>query len=323
MNFIHSSRFSGLIPPLSMSLELSLELPEEIVEHEVNLICKQYRIAPEEAKNFLEQNFQRRLDILKKILAKYPEEDITRLSVYKTMIKNVRKQVYYHLRQYQGEMEKIECLRKQLEQLIRSSEDPRQIKHVINQLLSTHVSTKERANDYQTFYQRVFELIEPPRTILDIGCGIHPLSYPFEQLEYCPEVYVAIDRNPEVIETLTIFALYVKPTHLIPICADIAEANWTTYLEGGIDTFNVAFMLKLIPVVSRQQRHLLPKLAGVPARQILITAAAEAMTRKNNIRRREERVLHKFIEMTDKKIIATFQLSNEFGYLIGETGDLV
>jgi 16S rRNA (guanine(1405)-N(7))-methyltransferase len=227
------------------------------------------------------------------------------------------------LRQYQADKQKIEDLKKQLEQLIQNTfrtPDSPQIKHIINELLLTHISTKERINDYQAFYQEVFALIAPPRTILDIGCGIHPLSYPFEQPEYRPEVYVAIDNQPEVIETLTIFAPYIAPTHLIPVCVDIAEVNWMSYLEREIDTFDVAFILKLIPVISRQQRNLLSKLANVPARQMIITATTEAMTRKENIRKREERVLCDFIEMTDKKIMATFQIGNEFGYVIGETG---
>jgi len=300
--------------------DLIFKLPKELVERETKAICKRYRIDPEEAENILQQHFQRRSDILKKILAKYPDEDITRLSAYKTIIKNVRKHIYYHLRQYQADQQKIEDLRKQLEQLIQNkfrTPDSHQIKHVVNELLLTHISTKERVHDYQAFYQEIFALIDPPRTILDIGCGIHPLSYPFEQSEYRPEVYVAVDNHPEVIETLTIFAPYAEPTRLIPVCADIAEASWTAYPEREIDIFDVAFMLKLIPVISRQRKNLLTKLAEVPSRQIVITATTEAMTRKENIRKREERVLFEFIEMTDKKIVATFQIGNEFGYLIG------
>ena len=60
-----------------------LKLPKELVEREVKAICKRYRIAPEEAENILQQHFQRRPDILKKILAKYPNEDITRLTIIK------------------------------------------------------------------------------------------------------------------------------------------------------------------------------------------------------------------------------------------------
>lgn len=299
-----------------------LELPKELVEREVKAICKRYRINPEEAKNILEQHFQQRPDILKKILARYPDEDITRLSAYKTIIKNVRKHIYYHLRQYQADKQKIEDLRKQLEQLMQNTfrtPDSHQIKHVVNELLSTHMSTKERVHNYQAFYQEIFARIDPPQTILDIGCGIHPLSYPFEQSEYRPEVYVAVDNHPEIIETLTIFAPYAEPTRLIPVCADIAEASWTAYLESELDIFDVAFMLKLIPVISRQRKNLLTKLAEVPARQMVITAATEAMTRKENIRKREERVLFEFIETTEKKIVATFQIGNEFGYVIGET----
>ena len=297
---------------------MSLKLPEELVEREIEAICQRYQIDPEHATTLFEQYVQRQPEILKKILAKYPHEDLTRLRSYKTLIKHVRKHIYYHLRQYQADKQKIVYLRNELAQLIRSSQDTRQIERVIQALLFTHRSTKERVNEYQTFYQKIFELIAPPRTILDLGCGIHPLSYPFDHPEYRPEVYVAIDHQPEVIETLTVFAASVNPTRLIPLCADIAEANWRSYLEGEMDEFEVAFMLKLIPVISRQRKHLLPKLAEVPAHQMVITAAIESMTRKENIRRKEEHSLHEFIAMTGRKVLATFQISNEFGYLLGE-----
>ena len=84
--------------------------------------------------------------------------------------------------------------------------------------------------------------------------------------------------------------------------------------------FDLAFMLKLIPVIARQQRHLLTTLTAVPARRMLITATTEAMTRKQNIRKREERFLREFIELTGRGVQATFQVGSEFGFLLDLPG---
>jgi 16S rRNA (guanine(1405)-N(7))-methyltransferase len=135
------------------------------------------------------------------------------------------------------------------------------------------------------------------------------------ELDDQPVLYVAIDKQPDVIETLRVFASAVKPTRLIPVCADIAEVTWEEYLDD--DTmFELALMLKLIPVIFRQQRHLLTTLTRVPARYVLITATTESMTRKENIQRREDRVLQRFIELSGRAIVTTFQAGNEFGYLL-------
>ncbi|HIJ11874.1 TPA: hypothetical protein HA278_07495, partial [Candidatus Woesearchaeota archaeon] len=45
----------------------------------------------------------------------------------------------------------------------------------MNALLETHSSTKERIAIYQTLYTKIFNITKPT-TILDLGCGINPLS---------------------------------------------------------------------------------------------------------------------------------------------------
>jgi hypothetical protein len=291
-------------------------LPEAVITSELADICQQYKIAPEEARRLFLQQVQRRPDLLKKLAAVSHETDLTRLRAYKDLIKDVRKHIYYHLRQYQPDKTQTEELRQQLTNAI-SAKDNETIQQVIQQLLQTHVSTKERAADYPQFYRTLFKLRPAPRRILDIGCGIHPLSYPFTPADIRPDVYFALDSQPDVIDTLAVFAPYVQPSRLIPLHLDIAEADWTALPGTTGEPFDLACLLKLIPVIARQQRSLLPKLAAVPARHILITATTEAMTRNANIRRREDRFLREFIELTGRPIFATFEAGNEFGYLIG------
>ncbi len=294
----------------------ALELPEEILEAEVKAICKRYRIDPESARTLLNRNFANRPELLQKILSRYPDEDVTRLRDYRNVIKAVKKQVYYQLRQYHKDKEKEKRLKKQLANLKVTSANSPQIDQLIEALLATHVSTQERFDHYPAFYQTLFSLIEPPQTILDIGCGLHPLSYPFNQPNYAPKSYTAIDKDPDAIETLTLFAPHAQPTRLTPLCADLTSLTPQDYSEQPGDKFDLAFMLKLIPVVHRHNQQLLEKLSQVPTQTLLITASTEAMTRKQDIKRREERVLRKFIAMSGRNIIAQFNIDTEFGYLL-------
>jgi len=191
----------------------------------------------------------------------------------------------------------------QLKELLKTQASSEQINQAVTELLLTHVSTQERVEYYQAL------------AVIDIGCGLHPLSYPFNNTKK-PISYVAIDKDNTAIEYLKTFSSHKQPEWLMPICADIAQLEWLSYLNAEAKAWDLAFMLKLIPVVHRQNKALLAKLAEVPARQILVTASTEAMTRKENIMRREDKVLREFIRVANKKIRGHFRIANEFGYLL-------
>jgi 16S rRNA (guanine(1405)-N(7))-methyltransferase len=46
-----------------------------------------------------------------------------------------------------------------------------------SKLLRKHPSTKERINYYNEIYNKIFEITGKPKKILDLGCGLNPLSY--------------------------------------------------------------------------------------------------------------------------------------------------
>lgn len=300
--------------------KLQPELPDDILDAEVEKICRHYKIDLPKAKEIIQANFARQPKLLRKISERHLYEDITRFSEYKKVIKDVKKQIYYHLRQYHKDKDQENHLENQMGQLISKSADSDQVNQLVTKLLSCHVSSGERFPFYQSFYNALFSLTEHPRTIIDIGCGFHPLSYPFAREGKSLESYVALDRDKRVIDILTTFAPCVKPTNLIPICADLVSVKWSDFFKQEEYVFDIALMLKLIPVIHRQRREVLSELAKVPALRILVTGSTEAMTRRDNIMRREHKILSEFVKMTGRKIIDYFKIENEFGYLLGELG---
>ncbi|HEY7415593.1 MAG TPA: hypothetical protein VH593_10400, partial [Ktedonobacteraceae bacterium] len=293
-------------------------LPMELLEVEVAATCKQYRIEPEVARKILEGIFSKHPILLQKIAAHYPGKDVTRFGDYKAVIKEARKQVYYHLRQYHRGKEQQTQLKAKLTSLVHASAPPEQVKQVTDELLLTHISTQERFSQYQAFYNGLFAIVPRVQTIIDVGCGIHPLSYPFHREGRKTDLYVAIDKDQQAIDILTTFSRHVLPAQLIPRRANIAQLEQKDYLVNGVDYYDLAFMLKLIPVISRQEKELLLKLIEVPAHKILLMASTTAMTRTDKIAMREDWVLRQFINMTGRPILEHFQIENEFGYLLGE-----
>ena len=292
-------------------------IPDDLLRKEVRGICKRYRIEPEEVRDVLEANFARHPDLIQKIAEQHPEHDVTRLSDYKRVLKETKKQVYYRLRQYQRDRETQEQAHARLAALVAEEAPPSEVEPAVQQLLQTHVSTRERAPVYPAFYRRLFDLVEPPRTVLDLGCGLHPLSYPFHNPETRPEVYVALDRAEKSTNVVATLAPYVHPARLVAVCQDLGQMSWADYTDAGPSTFDLAFLLKLVPVVHRLQPEAVENLMAVPARYLLVTASTEALTRRENIRRREDRILQAFIQQTRRPVIADFEVGTEFGYLLG------
>lgn len=55
--------------------------------------------------------------------------------------------------------------------------------------LETHISTKERLPYYSAIYREIFSITGKPKKILDLGCGLNPLSYRY--LKSTPEYYAS------------------------------------------------------------------------------------------------------------------------------------
>ncbi len=52
-----------------------------------------------------------------------------------------------------------------------------------NKILELHRSTKERLNYYPFIYEKIFAITGKPKSILDLGCGLNPVSFPYMGLK--------------------------------------------------------------------------------------------------------------------------------------------
>lgn len=66
-----------------------------------------------------------------------------------------------------------------LEQL---RKDPHK-KEIINKMLETNRSTKERLEVYNKIYSQIFRITGIPKVIVDLGCGLNPLSVSYMNLK--------------------------------------------------------------------------------------------------------------------------------------------
>lgn len=284
----------------------------EAVEREVAAICARYRADPAQARAALYGAISRQPGLVAAIEAGHALEDVTRLRAYKDAVKAARKAVYYQLRQYRrADESEIAALAARLADLVARGAAHDDIDVARRALLAAHASTRER--DQEAFFQALFSLVDSPASILDLGCGLQPLAFPFEKHT---TRYVAVDRDAPAIHTLEAFAPHVLPARLIPLQRDLASLDWAGLIAFGVERYDLALMLKLVPVVRRQQRDLLPVLAGAPVRRIVITGNVEALARREDIRWREDQALRAFIAMTGRVVVGQIDTPGEFGYVL-------
>ncbi len=64
-----------------------------------------------------------------------------------------------------------------------------------SELLKTHRSTKERHEIYPELYSELFRITGKPHRLLDLGCGLNPLSFPWMHLSDIE--YTAVELSKE------------------------------------------------------------------------------------------------------------------------------
>ena len=139
---------------------------------------------------------------------------------------------------------------------------------ILDKLLASHQSTKERKEHYKEVYEQIF--LFPPTHILDLGCGLNPLAY--DWLPGQPS-YTACDLAPKDMGLLNTF-FAGKGIDGEAFALDLLNPEARQRLqELAADT---ALLFKLIDTLETQERnvskHIIKRLLANPhIKQIIIS----------------------------------------------------
>ena len=306
--------------PVSESPWLSDQRLRGLMREIVDRTVKQYRIAPEDAERIIGESLTSNA-ALKKVVAQSPSPDqLKRSRAFKRAVSEAKRQVYYQLRSYQPSIASDADPRAVLDSLL----DPRahdgandECERARRLVLERHASTRERSPAASEFYEQLFRRLDPPRLVLDVGCGVHPLMFPFdhpgaERIEQ----YVALEKSPDDVAVVEAYARRFRSDTMLPLAWDLGD-GWSGVVERtGCAEFDLALLMKLAPVIHRQQRELLPVLAAAPARTWLVTGSRISMTKRVSIERRERRVLREFVKMAGREVRDEFVVGEEFAWIV-------
>lgn len=114
---------------------------------------------------------------------------------FKTIVKEIRKK----LREIYGVFIKKDFSKREklLEELNKDNED-----EILTKIMELHQSTKERLPYYREIYEEIFKITGKPKRIIDLACGINPLSYPWMNTD---AEYFASDISEKDMEFLNSF----------------------------------------------------------------------------------------------------------------------
>lgn len=264
-----------------------MDLIQNLISEQTKKICKTYKIEPQNVQKRLQQDIQSNQELSDLINKAKNLKQIYKTKVFKDFIKKIKKEIYYDLRTYQKDFDKK------------------------GTLTDTHISTKERSPHLKNLFEQIHEHLKNSETILDIGGGLFPASFPFENYPNLKH-YIWLDKDVKSYQKLK------KQKYInVRLFNDrIGEKDWHEYLPEGQMQFDFVFMLKLIPVVARQENKLLDELGKTPFKLALITGSKEAMVKKIDIEKREDAVIKDFIEKSGWNVLKKVDIPNEFGYIV-------
>jgi 16S rRNA (guanine(1405)-N(7))-methyltransferase len=179
-----------------------------------------------------------------------------------------------------------------------------------NQILATNRSTQERLPHYATIYNQIFARTGKPNSILDLGCGLNPVSYPLMRIENVR--YRCFDIDQEDVEFLND---YFHLIHLDGKASVLDLRRPESWKE--LPAADVALLFNLLdPLEHGKKGHKLAELLiiHIPARFLVISFSTQTISGKGMnypqrgwIERMLTRIQYSFI---------MFETTNELFYII-------
>lgn len=266
-------------------------------------------------KNYVSKLVSKELQKNKKLLLlfeKTPPMMLLKKAEYEKLKKTIRAQLRKSVGMFVNTKHFHQQRKKLLEELAKT---PNSL-NIHEQLLSLHQSTKERLPDYPTLYKKIFAITGKPEKIIDLGCGINPVSYPFMGFEKIE--YNAYDINAEDIEVVKTY-FEIKKIKGKAEVLDISEAG--PALLSKLPKSDVCFLFKVLESLESKDHKLSEILiTTIPAKWIAASFPLEKLSGKQ-MGVKQRKWIEKMLERLGWRY-TKFKTSNEVFYLINLMPDI-
>lgn len=187
-----------------------------------------------------------------------------------------------------------------------------------SKILSTNISAKERRGLYPSIYREIFAITGSPKSILDIGSGINPVSFPFMGLSGIK--YTALELSEKDCDFLVqYFTLMERFVDAKAEPVDLVEIKKNPDLLKRFKA-DIAFIFKVIEPLELNKSHKIGEqmIEAVKANWIVVSFATKTISGKpmNHPRRG-------WFEMMLKRLGHEYRIiekENEIFYVIRKDG---
>jgi 16S rRNA (guanine(1405)-N(7))-methyltransferase len=174
---------------------------------------------------------------------------------------------------------------------------------VLREIMSHHASTRERLPQLDRFYTTVFAGVGPVQSVLDLACGLNPLSIPWMPL--APgAVYHAVDIFADMMDFVCA---------VLPVLGASGKAEARDVLHDcPTEPVDVALLLKAIPCLEQLDKSAGARLVDtINARHIVVSFPTRSVGGRNvGMRATYEARFNKLIEGRQWRV-ARFELGTE------------
>ena len=142
-----------------------------------------------------------------------------------------------------------------------------------SQLLQKHESTRERLQIYPELYKRIFHITGNPKSILDLGCGLNPLSYKYLKAK---PIYYCVDISSNIIEIVNSFFKKNK----IKGQAEIMNLREIKNHRLNLPKAGICFMFKLLDSLEIEKGHKLAEklVKEVPSKWFAVSFSTNTLS---------------------------------------------
>ncbi len=244
------------------------------------------------SKDFVEDEIKKYFQINPKALKFIDKEKSKK---FKEIVKAIRSKLHLAYGSFQGKD------KNKREQYLKNKE--------FDKILATSISSKERLEDYNKLYKDIFSITGKPESILDLGCGLNPVSYHYMNIDKLN--YYAYDIDKDDINFLNKYFSLIKVKGKAYV-KDLSKISFVKKLPKA----DVCFMFKLLDPLEKGKGHKLSEeiISSLNCKYIIVSFSTKTVSGKRMnhpyrgwIERMLSRIGFKF-----KK----FSLENEVFYVI-------
>ncbi len=171
-----------------------------------------------------------------------------------------------------------------------------------------HASTSERLPFIDEFYQTCLQSIAPIQSVLDLGCGIHPLALPWIPLAEDP-MYLGMDIFKEMTDFDQRFLQQVR------LRGRVLHADFLGNLPK--QRYQLALCLKVIPLIDQVSQGITRTwLESLPAEHILVSFPTASLGGRGKGMPAHYRERFEQLTTNNQWRVETFEFPSELAFLL-------